>query len=155
MDVVFWIDMLISLRCGFVDEKMVIRMNDKEVLYRYCTRYLWIDLIANFPYYTIAASTLNVCRNWVNKCLLDTTREDTFEGRIAMNLYILPKLLRTSNDGWSLGMERVLLVRAFRSLRESTFSPTISRIFKMVGSFLIASHWCGCIWYFIGYTSNT
>eukprot|EP00210_Caulerpa_lentillifera_P003985 g3802.t1 len=136
MDVIFWIDMVLSMRCGFVDKNMVIRMNDREVLYHYFTRHFLIDFIANFPYYTIAQSTVRCTRiqdGWVD---LDSTREGSFEGRIAMNLYILPKLLRT--------------VRAFRSPGETNFSPTISRILKMVGSFLIASHWCGCVWYFIG-----
>lgn len=56
VDAVFWIDMVLHFRCGYVDKRMTIHMKSADIAKRYLQRYLWIDLIANFPYYNIAAS---------------------------------------------------------------------------------------------------
>ena len=56
VDVIFWIDMLLSFRSGFVDGRMTIRMSSVDIVRRYLSYFFWVDLIANFPYDALAAS---------------------------------------------------------------------------------------------------
>ena len=57
VDAIFWIDMLLSFRTGFVDGRMTIRMSSADIVRRYVRYFFWLDLVANFPYDALAAST--------------------------------------------------------------------------------------------------
>lgn len=54
LDVLFWIDMVMAFRSGFIEKPMTIRMESIHIVKRYLSCFFWIDLIANFPYLAIA-----------------------------------------------------------------------------------------------------
>ena len=65
LDAMFWLDILLTFRTGWVDSKYVIRMQPGEAAWNYIKSWLAVDLVSSFPFEAIVYSA-----RWQRSCLL-------------------------------------------------------------------------------------
>ncbi|GMH38093.1 hypothetical protein BSKO_05977 [Bryopsis sp. KO-2023] len=120
LDVFFWVDIVLAFRTGYIDEKMNVYMDPPTAAKYYAKTWFALDLVANFPAELIGTVLV---------------KSGNARGLLALQFFRAPRLLR--------------IVRLSRSEKHHA-APTLFRLVKMTLVFAMISHWCGCLWYFLG-----
>lgn len=117
MDIVFWVDMLVSFRTGYVHSGHIIT-NPKKIAHHYLQFWFWIDLLANMPW----------------EILMEQFVDKSSRKSIKIAKWLkLPRLLRLS-----------LLRRALNNLTAKG-AKHLSVLFTLF-TLVVAIHFSGCFW---------
>lgn len=121
VDVVFWLDLALGFRTGFLDEHGDAVLRPGRVAWEYARSHFLVDLVSVFPFEPLAKAVL-----------AGSARSNT----LVLRLLKLPRLLRISR-----------LLKKMDTLAAADGF----RIAKLALAFLILGHWVGCLWYFLGH----
>ncbi|MEE4248653.1 MAG: ion transporter, partial [Kangiellaceae bacterium] len=138
---VFLIDILVNFNTGFYRKGNIV-LNRKEVAKQYIKFWLWLDLVASFPY------------DWVMLEFTDTDEEDDQN----TSLYKAPQLLRLIKLFRFLRILKLIricklkqiLIKMEDFITSNTVS-TIFLIFKLLSVIIFIAHWTACWFYFISF----
>ena len=124
IDLVFFIDIIITFRTGYLDERGELRVNSREIAKNYLKMQFWVDLSATLPLDTIISVILN-----------DDNELYALFGLIKMGrIFRLKKIIQFLN--------LVEDLKAFLNL------------FKLMFFIVMYLHCFACVWWYITKTSR-
>ena len=53
IDVLFWADILLTFRSGYIDDRQIIHMQPKDAAWKYLKSWFVVDLVSSFPFEAI------------------------------------------------------------------------------------------------------